>query len=120
MLPVALLHFLDDRRDRRRVDAGLFHQRGGPLCVVGVDRIEEVLDLADRRQLFQTSVPSKSLSSIVFLHLAASYVGPGQMRFEGGEVDEGIPFGDEEPARESSFGNQPAPLRVVIRGAESI
>src|SRR4051794_16609308 len=53
MLPVALLHLLDDRRDRRGVDIGSFHQSRGSVDVVGVDGLEEVVDGADSRQLFQ-------------------------------------------------------------------
>ena len=41
-------------------------------------------------------------------------VDPGQMRFDCGEVDEGVPFRDEEPACEAIRGDLAIPLRIVV------
>ncbi|HEY2731961.1 MAG TPA: hypothetical protein VGK52_18595 [Polyangia bacterium] len=50
MLRIAFLHLPDDRRDRSSVDLGSLHQRSRPVYVVGIDGIEEVVDLLDGRQ----------------------------------------------------------------------
>lgn len=50
---VAVLHLLDDQGDCGGVDLGFLHQRGGLLHVVGVDRVEEVFNPSDFRELLQ-------------------------------------------------------------------
>ena len=51
MVPVGFLHLPDDHGDRRDADPGLLHERRRPLHVVGIDRLEEVLDPADGGEL---------------------------------------------------------------------
>src|SRR5215471_7917993 len=53
MFAIALLHLLDHDGDRRGVDMSSPHERLGALNVVGIDRFEEVVDLVNRRELFQ-------------------------------------------------------------------
>src|SRR5262249_19654760 len=64
VLAVGVLDLPDHHGDRGRVDAGLLHQRGGPLDVIGVDGVAEVLDPADLRQLLQDQGSVK----VAFIH----------------------------------------------------
>jgi hypothetical protein len=54
---IAFLDLPDDNRDRRGVDVCLPHQGGRPLDVVRVDRVEELIDAIDGRELFEDEGP---------------------------------------------------------------
>jgi len=53
MLPVRRLHLSDDRGDGRGVDVRSFHEGARKGDVVGVDRLEKVVELADGGELFE-------------------------------------------------------------------
>src|SRR6266436_3599539 len=53
MLTIGVLHLLYDCRDSGCVDVRFLHQPGGPPYVVGINRVEEVIDFANSRQSFQ-------------------------------------------------------------------
>ena len=57
VLGVAGFDLPHDHGDGGRFDPGLAHERSGSLDVVGVDRVEEVLDAADRRELLEHQRP---------------------------------------------------------------
>jgi len=64
VLAVAVQDHHDNCRDSLAVDLRLPHERGSPLDVVGVDRVEEVVNSPDACSCSSTKVPSKFVISI--------------------------------------------------------
>ena len=80
MLAVALLHLADHGRDGGRVELGSLHQRRGPRDVVGIDGVEEILDLPAGRQLLQNErspLAGEPASKVV--DRTASTMSPGHL-----------------------------------------
>jgi hypothetical protein len=53
VLAIAVLHFSDDHGDSGCVDLGLLYERGGPMDIIGVDGVEELLHASDCGQLLK-------------------------------------------------------------------
>src|SRR4051812_6314995 len=72
MRAVGLFHLLDHRGDGGPVQVCLLHQGNGATDVVSVDGFEEIVDLADRRQLFEHQ---RSLE-VALVHASRTYFAP--------------------------------------------